>query len=118
MRSMIPTDTKRSYTYLIGLDGTGLLIAGAGLFSAIGIFHEPWPLWSRIPIVVLVVAFAAALAWGKWPAGEHGDKVDVWLRRMWHYVQDERITLPYQPARHSLQPRRTTKPFGRGRKIR
>jgi hypothetical protein len=117
---MIPTDTKRSYTYLIGLDGTGLLIAGAGLFATIGVFHEPWSLWLRIPAMILVLASTAALAWGKWPPGEHGDKVDAWLHRFWHYYQDEHVKLPYQTAhRHMTPPKSADKaPPHRWRKSR
>ncbi len=95
MQSKIPSSTKRSYTFIAGLDGTGLLIVGSGFFASIGIIHESWSIYFRIPVILVIALITAALAWGKWPAGEYGDRVGVWAQRIMHYYQDERKTIKY-----------------------
>lgn len=104
MRSQIPLDTKRHYTYLIGLDGMGLLIVGSSVFILIGLLHESWPLVVRIPIMILVGLAAAALAWGKWPPGEYGDRVGVWGLRILHYIQEERHPLRWWMHTQPMSP--------------
>ncbi|MCL4352138.1 MAG: hypothetical protein M1318_05765 [Firmicutes bacterium] len=109
MRSQIPLDTKRSYTYLLKLDGMGLLIVGAGVFVLIGLLHEPWPLWMRIPVMIVIGLATAALAWGKWPPGEYGDRVGVWAIRIFHYIQEERHPLRWWMSDHSMKPLHSAK---------
>lgn len=86
MQVPIPPDTRRDFDWIAGLTGMGMLVAGAGLTVALGVWGEKlWPVAVRAPLAIVILLITAALAWLKWPMEDHGTRLTTWAGRIWTY---------------------------------
>ncbi len=109
MRTTIPTNPRRQYSLIAGLDVTGMFIVGLSGLGAYGLMRMPWPLLLKIPVALIIVGFGAALGWGRWPLGEGGDPIGVWLARMVHFFFDESTPKRYLPPAAKPPTTKTTR---------
>ena len=90
MQVRLPPDTRREFDWLAGLSGEGLLVAVGGVLLTLGLWNHPtWPAFARLGSSALAVGVTAALAWGRWPLEEGGDRLTVWVQRMFQYYTTE-----------------------------
>ena len=90
MQVRLPPDTRREFDWLAGLSGEGLLVAVGGVLLTLAMWNQPtWPAVLRITATLLSVGLTAALAWGRWPLEEGGDRLTVWVQRIFQYVTSD-----------------------------
>jgi len=93
MQVRLPPDTRRSFEWIAGLTAEGALVALGGTLTVMMWWSEPWPLGVRVPLSFLTALVGAALAWGRYPLEEGGDRLTVWVGRAWRFATQHRHVL-------------------------
>jgi hypothetical protein len=82
-----PSDTRRELELIVGLTGQGMLIGAGAVLVALNLYQEAaWPPGLRMASAACCLGIGAALAWGKYPFEEGGDRLTVWAGRLYNYV--------------------------------
>ena len=100
MQAKLPPNTRRDFDWVLGLSSEGLLVACSGVVLTLIWWHLPWPLGLRVPLMFLTVTTTIALAWGRYPFSDGGDRLTVWAGRLWRYLTQHRHVLFHEGSGH------------------
>ena len=99
MQAKLPPNTRRDFDWVMGLSSEGLAVACSGVVLTLIWWHLPAPLGVRVPLMFLTLTGTAALAWGRYPFSDGGDRLTVWAGRLWRYVTRHRQVLRHDGSR-------------------
>jgi hypothetical protein len=109
MVTRLPPDTRQEVDLIAGLGPESLLWLSGGAIVAWMILRSPHlPVALRVALVVVILAVTAVLTWGRYPLGDGGDRVTVWIGRAVRFWASDRTPRgpyaadpPPAPARSS-----------------
>ena len=120
MVSHLPPDTRQEVDLIAGLGPESLLWLSGGAVTAWLVIRSPGlPVPLRVVAVVLILAATALLTWGRYPLGDGGDRITVWVGRAVRYLLSDRTPRrPYLPVASDTAPIPRAPRRGSGRRVR
>lgn len=115
MVSRLPPDTRQEVDLIAGLGPESLLWLSGGGVMAWAVVRSPHlPVTARVALVVVILAAAALLTWGRYPLSDGGDRLTVWIGRAVRYLLSDRTPRrPYLPLKPTGLGARPTPPRAR-----
>lgn len=101
MQHHIPIQTQRETTIYGQFSARTVFIVLGAVFIDWGwVRHQPWPIWMRLLVAILILGGALGLALIRWPAGEGGESIATWILRIGQYYLNQTAThLRFWPSR-------------------